>query len=381
MKTKWAASIALVLCFYTLEAQNYGTRQLEYLYGLMNCSLPKQSEIFYCHRITNLPLLVNYDETGAVTHLGISIFSNSLKEFVGKPVCDFQERLFLELFLQGSEEKARKLMEEYKVEYPFLFGGGAFFNSLENSLQFATNAKEYVLTKDSLTWESAWYDSTQYFSLRFPSNFDLILGMDKKEAEIWLANQLQLFKSKGITSTPLVIDSDELEQLNPSLYRLSGKKLFTKGMNSNLYFEKNADSLFSLIYDRNFPEESIVNLFNHPDTQAVGLDLQIRQIVYGGGAKTLKIKLSDFQSFMGSDYEIYTGIEKCTADVLEFSVMYKSKYYNCSHLLFVQTIPHQLFEKTAPLSAIFYTFIPNNNIPNLYKEYLDNREIPIDINK
>lgn len=342
----------------------------------MNCSLPQQSGIFYCPKISNLPLLIEYDEVGAVTHLGISLFSETLKEAVGKPVCEFQERLFLELFLQDSEKKARKLLDEYKIQIttPYF---GSFFNELENSIIFAKQASNYGFTKDSLTWISTWSDSEGVFSLRFLSNYDLILGMDKNEAEIWLATQLENFKCNAAISQPL-IESGELEQLTRSLFVKRGKNLFTQGMNSNLYFSPDtATCTFGLIFDSKFPIESVTNLFNHPNQQAEGLDLQIRQLNYGGKFPSYKIKLSDFQCFMGNDFETFSGIEKCTADTIEFTVMYKSLWYNCTHLLHVKTTLQQLFYKAEPLNATLTTFIPNHNIKDLYKgETRETSELP-----
>lgn len=363
--------IALFLCFQTLEAQSFATRQLAYLSDLMKCALPQQSGTFYCQKISTLPLLVEYDNAGEVCHLGVAIFSKELKEAVGKPVCDFQERLFLEVFLQGNETKARNLLNEYKVECPDgNFGYSSFFRFLENALLFASKeANDYVLTKDSLTWKSTWANAARAFSLRFPANFDLILGMDKKEAEIWLATQLQNYSCEPFAISPPLVETGALEQLNRSVYVMRGTNQFVQSMNSNLYFYPDAANCrFQLLYDSRFMEESICNLFNHPDVQAEGLDLQVRQQVYGGTSQSYKMKLSDFQHFMRDDFEIFTGIEKCTPDAIEFTVMYKSKWYNCFHLLHVQTTPQQLFDKTDALKANLSAFIPNHNITNLYND-------------
>ncbi|MDR0872852.1 MAG: hypothetical protein LBN27_05210 [Prevotellaceae bacterium] len=358
---------AFIVCFHSLVAQTFATRQLEYLNTLMPGSLPNSTAVFRCPQFSSLPLKVEYDTTGVVSHLGFSLFSDSLKtQALTKPLYDFQERLFLEIFLQGNETKARKLLQEYTVQWSDnsqMVGAGTFFNSLENSLRLASaDSVEYVMTKDSLTWTSSWQSGNSSFALRFPANDDLISGMDKKEVEIALAQQLQNFQCTRNTARPVAGNLGELQQLNRSNYVLRGEELFVKAMNSNVYFQ--------VLYDRNYPEESIANLFNYPDRQrAKGLDLQIRQVAYGGEALTYKIKLSDFQCFIGDDYEIFTGIEKCTDTIAEFSVIYKSKWYNHYHLLYITTTPQNLFDKTEPLKAVLYTFIPNHNIKNLYKEY------------
>lgn len=378
---KAAGLIALILCFHTLGAQNFATRQLEYLSGLLKYPLPQENATFHCQKVGALPLIIEYDTAGAVSHLGVAVFSQFTKESVGKIVCDFQERLFLELLLQSSETKVRKLLEEYKVLWrDERMDSKKFFKSLENSLFFAWNkANNYVLTKDSLTWTSSWNDDTRVFSLRFPSNYDLILGMDKKEMEIWLAAQLQNFHCQSPAYSPLQVESDELEQLSGSVFVKRGKKLFRNSINSNLYFERKTDSAFYLLYDRELPAVSIVNLFNHLDQRAEELNLQIRQPAYGGKSYLYKMKLSDFQCFMGGDYEIFTGIEKSTPDTLVFTVFYKSLWYNCSHSLHVKTTPQHLFDKMAPLVATFSTFSPNQNIQNLYKgeNIKDTIQIPL----
>ena len=375
MKRKVVALIMLVLCFHSLEAQSFATRQLEYLYGLMNCNLPQQSDTFYCPKISALPLLIEYDTSGKVCHLGVSIFSKFIKDSVGKPVCDFQERLFLEVFLQGDEAKARKLLDEYKVKWTDgYYGSTSFFKSLEYSLSYASKeATSYVLTKDSLSWISSWSDSTRFFNLCFLSNYDLILGMDKKEAESWFAELLRDFNCESPAVSQLIVETEDLAQLNRSVYVKRDKNIFIQYMNSNLYFMRDTVTYaFHLLYDNKLPKETIVNLFNHPDRQSEGLKLHIKQMVYGGESQSIIMKLSDFQCFMGDDYESFVGVEKCTTDTAEFSVIYKSKFYNCWHLLFVQTSPQILFDKSDALKATLYTFIPNHNIKNLYKEYISN---------
>ena len=371
MEKRIAGIIVFVLCINSMVAQNFATLQMEYMAGLIKCPLPTNSSTFHCSTISSLPLKIEYDKEGVVCHLGLSLFSDSLKKHsLSKPLYDFQERLFLEVFLQEDESHARKLMNEYKVQwtdYSQLFGASSFFKSLESSLSLASKENvEYLLTKDSLSWTSSWMDDNGSFVLRFPANYDLISSMDKKEAEIAFSKQLQTFQCNGIYSPNVKDNIGELQQLNRSNYVLRGNELFVKAMNGNIYFQ--------ILYDRNFPEESIVNLFNYPDQQRTkGLDLQIQQIVYGGDSLSYHIKLSDFQCFIGDDYDVFTGIEKCNQTVAEFSIIYKSKWYNHYHLLYVKTNPDNLFDRKEALKAVFYTFIPNHNIKNLYKEYVERK--------
>jgi hypothetical protein len=378
MKKIITGIIAGLLCLHALDAQNFATRQLEYMASLLICPLPQQSGTFYCPQISSLPIVVEYDRAGTVCHLGFSLFSPSMKNNTfPKTPYDFQERFFLEIFLQGSEEKARKLMQEYNVhcsDYSRSLGAGTFFQSLENSLRLSAEKNvQYTLSKDSLRWKSEWEGKNSNFSTLFPANFDLIFGMDKKEAELWLAHQLQNIACVPSNPPPISVKIEDMEPLKQSIYVRRGKNLFIENMNNNMYFDS------SPVFNRNYPEESIANLFNFPDTKrSKGFVLQIKQTAYGGESQLYKVKLSDFQCYLGDDYEVFTGIEKCTDQALDFTVIYKSKWYNYSLLLYVQTTPEKLFNQSGPLQAILYTFIPNQNIKNLYKEYIP-RKIKIEL--
>ena len=371
MKRNILVLLACLLCIRSLEAQNFATRQLEYLAGMLKCSLPQRAGSFDCPQVTALPLTVEYNKKGAVSHLGIKLFSGSTKtNSLTKPLYDFQERLFLEVFLQGDETKARQLLKEYKVQCmdrSSMLGAGTFFKSLEESLRLtARKDVTFRMTTDSLQWTGSWETpDAGNFILRFPANYDLISGLDKKELEIWFAGQLQNFKGELPPVSPVSIKIADLEQLRQTVYVKRGDELFVRDMNANRYFE------FRTIYDRKYPEESVANLFNFPDPQrSKGLDLQIKQVAYSGESQSYRIKLSNLQCFASEDYDTYTGVEKCTVDDIEFSVVFKSKWYNHSLLLYVQTTPKALFEKTGALQATLYTFIPNQNIKNLYKEHI-----------
>jgi predicted nucleic acid-binding Zn finger protein len=109
--------------------------------------------------------------------------------------------------------------------------------------------------------------------------------------------------------------------------------------------------------------------------------MTVRQRMYGNREKQYQLSLSDFFCYLKDDFDAYVGIEKCTPEELNFTVMYRSKYYNCYHLLYVQTAPENIFDRKERLQATLHTYIPNQNIKNLYGEYIENdkRHITIDL--
>lgn len=367
-----------LLCVVSLSAQDFANRQLEYLHGLMRCDVPKHSSIFSCNSASALlPLLVEY-EAETMTHLGVVLFTHDLKEALGKPICDFQERLFLEVFLQKTDADAQKLLDEYKIKLPVSLDEKSLRNYLEAALAFASkDALEYMLTKDSLTWTATWSNDNQHFSFNFPANYDLILGMDKKEAEERFTEQLQKFQCNKTAIIPVTVEVGNLKKLNDRLYVRQGERLFIQNMNSNIYFFQKGEQEFSLVYDRNFPEESISNIFTHPDRKSDGLQMEVQQRIYGNQMKKYEMNLFDFLCFMEKEHETYIGIEKCTAEEVNLTVIFKSKFYNCYHMLYVQAVPNDFFEKGKSLKTTFYAYIPNQNIKNLYKEYVERNKFKL----
>jgi hypothetical protein len=363
-------------------AQTFASRQLEYLYGLMDgCKIPSSSGSFKCAKLPGtLSLRVEYDKAGAISHLGIALFSEEVRAAVSKPVCDFQERLFLETLLQPGDAKAKALLNEYKVviQDNDLYKT-SFLESLARMLDFAKEATEYVLVKDSLNWFCSWNNENRGYSFHFPANYDLISGKDKKESEEELYETLAHYRCEEKPVNALVVNADRLSEGRNRIYIRQGEQSFIPSMNANLYLRKKETGDMALVYDRNFPEETVSNLFIHPDAKCDGLQMSVRQRMYGSQEKQYQMSLPDFFCYMKDDFEPFVGIEKCTPQELRFTVIYRSKYYNYYHLLSVQTSPETLFDKKEPLQAVFYSYIPNQNINNLYKEYTGNRHITIDL--
>jgi len=181
------------------------------------------------------------------------------------------------IFIKGGTIEQTFDNGTYKLStnnYPFISrlrnvftGGVSTFNCV---VYFVRKAHR----KENISWTSSWRDSVNGFALRFPANFDMISGMDKKEAEIWLSKQLQQFQCNGNSTPPIKENLGELKPLNTTNFLLHGNSLFTQKMNNNRYLQ--------VIYHPDYPEESIANLFNYPDIQRTeGIDVQIKQMLYG----------------------------------------------------------------------------------------------------
>ncbi|MBP8916629.1 MAG: hypothetical protein KBG70_07795 [Chitinophagales bacterium] len=367
-----ALLIAGLLATNFVCAQQFVSRHLEYLYGGLQkkCTLPPYSGIFEC--TADLPPLhVEYEKDGFISHLGVALFPETMYPLIGKTLCNFQERFLLELLYQADDKKVKKLLDEYKTELHLINDMDVQKHSSRNILQsvlFArTDSVNYTLVKDSLSWTASWSDDYRSFAFRFPANYDLIIGMDKKEAEDKFEDLLSYYSCNETSCDFLPVKQEDLSELKSGIFIKQGKQLFTDKMNSTMYYRKDSSGIH-LLLDRNFPEQSIANMFLAPNGIKDDILIQITQKTYGNNSKRYTVSVAKLLCFLKNDFDTYFGIEENTSGNLAFTVIFQSRYYNCNHLLHVITTTDSIFSKEGMLTATLYTYIPNHNIKNLYRK-------------
>jgi len=376
MKTHFYIFIAFFIISNVSKAQDFETKKIEYIYTLLkdNCELPKESGLFRCGKFS-FPLRVEYNMENKICHLGISLFNEDYYNHLGKSICNFHERLFLELYLL-SDMDINNYCKEHKLYLSVIGLTGNKILAKKDIEQVIDLIKEdntkYVLVKDSLHCSSTWQNEDKKAELFFPSTFSLISGMDKKEADDLFERELKSQSSIASTPEALFIEKQDLHNIGKGVFVKYGKTIFIKEMTSNLYFVNKEGEGYSILHNKRYPVESISNMIIHPDKSSNRLAINIRHKAYGSEIKKYSLSFFDFLMFLYGDYNTYVGIEKATKDELNFTIIFQNKYYNCHHLLYVKTSPNTIFDPKGQLSGTLYTYIPNHNIKNLYKEYIEN---------
>ena len=78
--------------------------------------LVKRDTIMPCPDICrNKSIVILHDEKRRISHLGISLFSKETKEIINRPVCDFVERLLLELALTKDKNSVIAMLDRNKI--------------------------------------------------------------------------------------------------------------------------------------------------------------------------------------------------------------------------------------------------------------------------
>lgn len=359
------------------NAQNVETKSLEYIYELLKnkCDIPNKSESFYCDKI-NQSLKVKYNVEGKIHHLGIALFNDDFINYFGETICNFHERLFLELCLLPDIE-INKHCKEHNLflSVEKLTGNNILAKKdIEKTINFIREDNtRYILVKDSLYCSSTWENDTKKIELFFPSTFSLISGMDKKEADDLFEKELKNLTFPGYATEVLLVEKQDLHPIRKDVLVKYGKTIFIKEMTSNLYFTHKKGEGYSLIYDQKYPVESLSNMIIYPDKNTQKLSVKVKHNAYGGEIKEYNANFFDFLMFLDCDYNTYIGIEKATKESLNFTIIFQNKYYNCHHLLYIETSPDIIFNGEKHLTGTLYTYIPNHNIKDLHKKYVNNK--------
>jgi len=355
-----------------LKAQQFASLQLERIFNSLDnkVELPPESGIFNSKTL-GLPLRVVYDPERIITHLGIAIFSTDEQDAIGITLCNFQERFLLEVLLQSGNNQAIMFMMQHKTEINTC---GISIETqfkqqyLKEAIRRIIDSKpHYSLTRENYTWEVLWEGELYCLGFKFPSDIQLMLGMDKKEIGQFFERQLKQFQHKPFEPAPLVLDAENLKTLRKDMFTLPGSTFFIEEMRSDIYLIKDSISGYKTVFDAKYPGESIANLFVYPNQQSEKLNINILHKGYDD-TPAFNDNLYHLLAFLHKDCETYFGIEHLSSEKLEFTVIFRNKKYTFYHLLYVQTNLDAIFTGNEPLKGTLYTYIPNQNIKSLYND-------------
>ena len=320
-------------------------------------------------------LVIQYNAERQVSHIGFSLFSKETKEIINPAVCDFIERLFLELVIAKDKNSVTEILNKSKItlqQNGTDFGTG-YVNSMYAILNEIEEPVYFKLENDQISYSAVWnYGNNDILLLRFPANRELIIGTNKKESDGILYDQL---KDNQCTSDSIIqISTADAGFLVPddkkSLYINRGDTFMLPIINANTYYKKTNEG-YKLIYDKEYPEESLSNLILG---YAAGknLRLHIRHLMYGNFSPEYEMKLSDFLCFFKNDFNIYTASYRKEAGELKSTVVFQNKQFNYIHLLLISTSESTVFDNEGLMAAYFYSNIPQQSIKNFYGDITKN---------
>ena len=310
---------------------------------------------------TKKPIVVECD-TETPRHIGISLFSDEMKQMVSRDVCNFIERLMLEISLFPSAKDAAKYLRHHKIK--MTHNGVEYsargFDDISKIIDDISSPSLFNVKHGNGLFQVQFeYGIFNEIFIEFPASRELVVGMDKKESDIAVNKMLMspTFEPKLFSR----IDSSLCEEYNSNILKYPGNIYITEKLHNDKYFDKDT---FEPIYTEKFLYESVTNLMQ--GLVKTDLKLEIKHRMYGNYTPDFIVLLNSVFEAFNDDFELYTGNQVLDDGRLQCMALFRNITYNYCHMLIVTADPKLFFKKGEILSADFFSNIPQHNIKKLF---------------
>ena len=367
-----------------MQAQTYSSVRLEALGSeIPEACLPKSDSIFSCPQLVrNKSLIVTYNDAREISHLGISLFSSETKMLLNLPVCDFIERMMLELVLEPSNDNILHKLDRLKMTLSKngLTFGKSTFTSISQVLDELQLPAKFSLMKEDEKFAAVWeYNQQDQFIFAFPASHELIFGTDKKESDELLNKSLfgsgMLCNDSNAPGIGVTVTEASLAyNRDKDFYTQKGAEFILPSVNSNMYYQKKGNK-FELLFTKDLPMESFTNLVMR-NMGEMNHKLHVTHRMYGNFSPDFNISLQEFLCYFKEEYNFFAGATFPDAkdpSKIKLTAILRNKEYSYLHLLIISAPVDNLFSQGGLLTAEFYSNIPQNNIRNLLGNTTNNR--------
>lgn len=308
-----------------------------------------------------------FNDSGLLSHIGMDLFPSDQELALCPEVLCFLERTFLEYLLVNDISINKKKAEEDKIEL-WLNGnslGDPGFTSFNRILPVLLDGFKFNIVHDSLYYFAEFYQSSGSLKIKFAANYNTITGMDKAELENKLYDEIINFKDSIRKECTSLIGNI---QIYKDIYCYKGN-IFLPGINADIYYDLDSN-IYSPVYDKNHLNESFSNYFLCSPSASRNIKANIEYKMYGNFTKSIECDVTNFLNLFSQEYEFYFGLEDSTSTHLRGVLIIYNRNLNYFHLLDILTDEQTLFEKGSNLYIKLYSYIPIDNIKDLFGKYI-----------
>ena len=274
-------------------------------------------------------------------------------------VMDFMESYFPRVISLGQEAMERQMADD-KV---FFRKGKA------RDLYQLTDSMPLSFALVDTHYEVSWMKADKpVVTVVFPAQYDLIMGMQQKEAMAHLKETI--CESEARTAT--LPDIEGLMEKGDGVYVSVARYFELESLNDTRYYRKTGDTFVPLFEDGH-KDFSAANLF----LGLVDADYQIyvEQSVYGMKTVGYTITLSQWLDYCASmGFKVYFAVEQQREDGLLALVLVHSKELGFNHLLSVVIPDNFIGNPDVVLKARLTPYIPTHNVKNLYQQQVRTKQ-------
>lgn len=339
--------------------------QLERLAQQTGITIPDKDGVYYrVEQFNSLPLTIIVKH-GEVTHIGLSLFTISQRQFVDELICNFLERTALAAEIPDFYGVPfAQYLKDQKIE---------LFEGQWDNIKTMLNDSCFIFQSsviDDKNYINCWYtlDATErYLTIAYPANYHLISGISTIEAENRLYDDIRLTYIEDTTFVEP--DSALLQRIgNSPVYLLRGDIYYLPGLNSNRYYVADSLGVFDLLFSEDFPIESLFNLFTGTDIDNQ-YALNIKLVKYGYEVDDLVIPLKHWLAFCAqSGCTPYFGILSKEENLIEGELIMQNKSFGYCHVMKLSIDPALLKSHKGSMQGRLNSYVPMSNVKSLFDE-------------
>jgi len=351
--------LILLLCYCPSQIQAetvYRSAELKHLVNELHINVDSLHEGMNRFTVFGRKVKLRYDK-GCVQSLGYDLFTDDMKHAIQSPVLDFLERYFLLLDHPHVDRPRNRMAREDR--FRFVVGSCATVATIQPGDEFSFNyeQKNYLVS-----WKRK---GKTILSVVFPANHELISGETKIEAEHNIESDIL---SVNTSSNDVVFESDLRPTMQRNYLVKKGNSFLNDLFSSDLYYCKYQDSLI-LVSDPNHPLETTANMLLSLSFQPTR-KLLIEQQLYGFKRKEFEISLNQWIAYcQASGCVLYYGIEAFDNQQIKATVIAVNEAENYNHILSAQIPVSTLSDKSIPINANLFSFVPMHNVKSLFGKY------------
>lgn len=300
---------------------------------------------------------------------GVQLFPAGVERIFTPEVYTFMERYFQTLLSKNTVKAQLQLMKEDFVVMEV--DGRAYIGtpSMGALIEEIGKATGFTLTGSGHWYEACWSIRSGKGEVRFtfPKQYDLILGMDKKELVEALCKELEGFSYTLPQEdfSPVFFQYDTLK----NIYVETGGNYVLPQVVNGKYIRRQGSS-YKYIFNERMGEESLCNLFLYADEMQEKKPMRLTVKGYRLSA-TFPYSTDLLSAYMKVHRCVgYTGMEEVTAKEYKGTVFYINRELMYKHLLHFRFPVAAFKSDTAVIEATLYPFIPINNLTTLYEDGL-----------
>lgn len=291
---------------------------------------------------------------GQVEHLGCYIFLKEQRKFAPSPVYDYLEFACL--------DKLYSITENPFVYNKLVITGGTWEDILAN----ATESTCSLTQQDNEAYKVEWTKNDgSVITASFPIGYESLYMMSRTEIENRFISELRSMKAGG---------QEELKDPDPSALKEAGKDLLVlegahyliTDVNQNLYYKK-SDNGMILVWDKQYPAESIANMFVSHDKWLTGYPIEIRIPTHERKTEEVKTTVRQLLAYaQKTGCKVYWGLESLTETELKGTIFLYNSAYGFDHVFNITCDPRLIGTNDLKFTSLAALYSPTTNIHNLF---------------